>query len=53
MRRKADLPAKNCLYCERAFAWRRKWARDWPAIRFCSQACKRAYKQRANARLRE
>ncbi|MES1949060.1 hypothetical protein C84B14_17013 [Salinisphaera sp. C84B14] len=53
MRRKADLPSKTCLYCQRPFSWRKKWARAWPEIRFCSQACKQAYKQGANARAPE
>ncbi|MES1929926.1 hypothetical protein SADO_11739 [Salinisphaera dokdonensis CL-ES53] len=45
MRKKADLPSKTCLHCAQPFQWRRKWARDWPQVRFCSTACKRAYKR--------
>ena len=41
MRRKADLPTKPCAACARPFAWRRKWARDWDAVKFCSDACRR------------
>lgn len=40
MRRKADLPTKICAACQRPFAWRRKWARDWEAVRFCSDRCR-------------
>ncbi|MEN3163570.1 DUF6134 family protein [Tistrella mobilis] len=40
MRRKADLPVKLCAACGRPFAWRRKWARDWEAVRYCSDACR-------------
>ncbi len=41
-RSKADLPQKMCPVCERAFTWRRKWARDWEAVRYCSERCRRA-----------
>ena len=40
MRRKADLPVKICARCGRPFAWRRKWARDWEAVKFCSDRCR-------------
>jgi hypothetical protein len=46
MRRKADLPVKECSTCGRPFAWRRKWARDWGKVRHCSDACRSgAYSQ--------
>lgn len=41
MRRKGDLPVKTCAVCARPFAWRRKWARDWDAVRYCSGRCRR------------
>jgi hypothetical protein len=34
-------PDRICASCGRAFAWRRKWARDWEQVRFCSDACRR------------
>ena len=40
MRRKADLPTKICLSCNRPFAWRRKWAREWDAVKYCSDRCR-------------
>ncbi|MBN9525262.1 MAG: DUF2256 domain-containing protein [Alphaproteobacteria bacterium] len=42
MRRKADLPTKTCGACGRPFTWRRKWARDWDSVRFCSERCRNA-----------
>ena len=36
--RRAD---KVCARCGRAFAWRKKWARDWERVKFCSDACRR------------
>jgi hypothetical protein len=41
MRKKADLPQKNCLVCGLPFTWRRKWARDWEQVRYCSERCRR------------
>ncbi|RZO20767.1 MAG: DUF2256 domain-containing protein [SAR92 clade bacterium] len=40
MRKKGDLPKKHCLNCGLLFAWRKKWARSWEEVRFCSQRCK-------------
>jgi len=44
MRRKADLPTKQCPVCERPFAWRKKWAKDWETVRYCSERCRRSAK---------
>ena len=38
--RKADLPQKTCIVCGRPFTWRRKWARDWDQVKFCSDRCR-------------
>jgi hypothetical protein len=42
MRRKGDLPTKTCEQCGRPFTWRKKWGRDWEAVRYCSERCRRA-----------
>ncbi len=39
---KADLPQKTCAACARPFSWRKKWARDWDQVRFCSDRCRAA-----------
>ncbi|NNE88387.1 MAG: DUF2256 domain-containing protein [Silicimonas sp.] len=39
MQRKTDLPTKLCATCGRPFAWRKKWARDWEQVRYCSKRC--------------
>ncbi|MBK5945941.1 DUF2256 domain-containing protein [Rhodobacter veldkampii DSM 11550] len=39
-RRPSDLPEKICATCGRPFRWRKKWARDWEAVRHCSDACR-------------
>ena len=38
--KKGDLPTKLCPVCARPFAWRKKWARDWENVRYCSDACR-------------
>jgi hypothetical protein len=50
MRSKADLPSKPCAACGRPFAWRKKWARDWESVRFCSDACRTGAYGRAKAK---
>lgn len=49
MRRKGDLPTKVCAACNRSFAWRKKWAKDWDAVLYCSDRC-RVLRPRASAR---
>ena len=36
-----DLPIKSCAVCGRTITWRKKWARDWESVRYCSDACRR------------
>ena len=36
---KGDLPSKPCQHCGRPMAWRKKWARDWENVRYCSKRC--------------
>jgi hypothetical protein len=38
---KRDLPSKTCAHCGRPFSWRRRWARDWEQVKYCSDACRR------------
>jgi hypothetical protein len=35
-------PTKTCAGCGRTITWRKKWARDWDQIRWCSDRCRRA-----------
>ncbi|XZE34216.1 DUF2256 domain-containing protein [Pirellulaceae bacterium SH501] len=39
--RKENLPTKICERCQRPFAWRKKWERDWEQVKYCSDACKK------------
>lgn len=36
-----DLPTKTCASCGRTITWRKKWARSWDEVRYCSDACRR------------
>lgn len=36
----ATPPDKICATCGRPFSWRKKWEKDWGAVRYCSKACK-------------
>jgi hypothetical protein len=42
MTRKSDLPQKTCATCGRPFVWRRKWAKVWDEVRYCSDRCRGA-----------
>ncbi|HAU66872.1 MAG TPA: DUF2256 domain-containing protein [Gammaproteobacteria bacterium] len=39
---KLSLDEKICVACKRPFKWRKKWARDWSNVKFCSQRCKQS-----------
>lgn len=45
--KKSDLPQKTCVVCGRPFAWRKKWAKVWDEVKYCSIKCR---KQKSNAR---
>ncbi|WP_215766483.1 DUF2256 domain-containing protein [Gluconobacter cerinus] len=37
---KQNLPVKVCPVCDRPFSWRKKWAKTWDQVRYCSEACR-------------
>lgn len=39
--KKQHLPEKICPVCERPFTWRKKWAKDWENVKYCSEKCRR------------
>jgi len=41
MRKKSELPTKLCARCALPFTWRKKWARDWEQVKYCSERCRR------------
>ncbi|MDB9774601.1 DUF2256 domain-containing protein [Vicingaceae bacterium] len=41
MVKKGELEGKICLQCNRPFQWRKKWAKDWANVKYCSERCRR------------
>lgn len=39
--KKGDLPQKICVVCDRPFTWRKKWAKCWEEVKYCSEKCRR------------
>ena len=31
---------KDCVVCGRTIEWRKKWERDWDAVKYCSDGCR-------------
>jgi hypothetical protein len=46
--RKGDLPSKPCAHCGRPMAWRKKWARVWNEVRYCSDRCRGEAKRKGS-----
>lgn len=40
--KKQHLSEKLCPACRRPFTWRKKWARDWDSVIYCSGRCRKA-----------
>ena len=34
--------SKICVACGRRMEWRKKWERNWEAVKYCSDRCRRA-----------
>ncbi|MFM8859408.1 MAG: DUF2256 domain-containing protein [Methylocystis sp.] len=41
MKKKDELPQKICLGCALAFNWRKKWAKNWERVLYCSERCRK------------
>ncbi|MBY4594320.1 DUF2256 domain-containing protein [Ottowia caeni] len=39
--KKSHLPYKICACCERPMTWRKRWARVWDEVKYCSERCRR------------
>ncbi len=44
---------RSCASCGRRITWRKKWARNWETIRYCSDACRKRRVQDVDVRLEE
>jgi hypothetical protein len=47
-KKKADLPEKICVTCQRPFAWRKKWEKVWAEVKYCSDRCRNDAKLKKN-----
>jgi hypothetical protein len=39
---KSSLPSKPCAACGREMTWRKRWAKNWAQVKYCSDACRQA-----------
>jgi len=39
--KKEHLPSKVCESCQKPFLWRKKWAKNWTLVKYCSSRCKK------------
>lgn len=40
--RKSELPVKSCSVCGRPMTWRKRWAKVWDTVKYCSERCRRS-----------
>jgi len=33
---------KICFKCQLEFEWRKKWAKNWDQVKFCSERCRKS-----------
>ena len=39
--RKSELPVKTCSAWGRPMVWRKRWAKVWDVVKYCSERCRR------------
>jgi hypothetical protein len=44
---KQALPSKPCAACGRPMSWRKRWARTWAQVLYCSDRCRQQGRQSA------
>jgi hypothetical protein len=47
------LPTKTCTACGREMTWRKKWAKTWDEVKYCSDRCRRGGVGPTDRRLEE
>lgn len=35
------MESKSCAVCGRTIEWRKKWARTWDEVKYCSEGCRK------------
>ena len=46
---KASLPSKPCAGCARPMSWRKRWAKTWNEVKYCSDECRQRKTVKASA----
>ncbi|MBS3960292.1 MAG: DUF2256 domain-containing protein [Sandarakinorhabdus sp.] len=46
---KRALPRRLCAVCGREMVWRRAWAKNWAAVKYCSEGCRKRRRSAAGA----
>lgn len=41
--------SKICPVCQRPFEWRKKWAKVWDEVKYCSERCRRSKQKLGDA----
>ncbi|EMN1547945.1 TPA: DUF2256 domain-containing protein [Enterobacter kobei] len=41
---KQNLPCRACVHCQRPMTWRKKWAKCWDEVKYCSERCRRSHR---------
>ncbi|MFC4141782.1 DUF2256 domain-containing protein [Pedobacter mendelii] len=44
--KKENFPSKICMVCNRPFNWRKKWAKVWIDVKYCSDKCRKNSKSK-------
>ncbi|MDP1917546.1 MAG: DUF2256 and DUF3253 domain-containing protein [Myxococcales bacterium] len=39
------MESKSCAVCGRTIEWRKKWARTWNEVKYCSEGCRKRKRQ--------
>jgi len=47
-KQKGNLPSKICTVCEKPYNWRKKWAKVWDEVKYCSERCRRNKNKKTN-----
>jgi hypothetical protein len=51
--RKGTPPPRTCVVCGRTMEYRRKWAKNWDQVKYCSDACRGARRSGAEEGLEQ
>jgi hypothetical protein len=39
--KKENIATKICCNCNKIFTWRKKWEKNWEAVKYCSDKCRK------------